>query len=434
MEDPAPAAMAFMHPDGLVDSLANAAAFAGTDGRVATLPDIIDARTAAPQGGIVWDNWFTTLTGEYYGLSPLGVPVVAVAHGIGPLSGKAGILKAYAHQYKDKTRSRHGGRIPMEEFHRLLDGAYGPVDVVDIRDVLGEEEYPFGAKTGPQLLSNPLWVARLGGRDRAGAYVAVHEAMALESRRRETRSIHVEGEVVAGTILEMAQPGDSPYAVPDWPRRSGAASYLRVTEFPHGAIAHLLSTGRLFNVHRPHDRLTQLECSVDTQDWTDGAQFVGIRGKGTMRTLLPTFRLEDAMKRHLDLLWAPAEGEPDSVSGFGPLTRVGTSWYTEYPKTGAAMDTGRPMHPVVSYEKVGEPRVMTTGGSFFLKYALSEARRLAPEGANAYHLAGEAFRSGEAEISVPLQFARVTVDRSRRVMTEREIHADTALLARIAGG
>jgi len=426
-------ALAFYSPDGLIASLDTASRFAGADGRVATIADIVDARIAQPYSNTVWRTWYTTTSAEYFGLSNTGIPLIIVAHGNGPMQDKEGILKAYAHQYKDKTRRRYGGRIPMEIFRRLEDGAFGPVDIIPISQMLEVPySYAFGARTAEEILNNPLWIARLGGWQRAEAYVEKHSTHADEERDREVMRFNLPAASTPSTILNMRDSNETPYLWETPQPNSLVAKRTINDDFSAGAVAHLLSIGEVYKVHRHPDIVPRVECDIGTQDWTDGAKFVGVRGVGEVTRILPQFDRDDTIKKRIDLLWIDDEGDSRSVSGFGPLIKIGNRWFSQYPKTGEAMDTGSAMHAVVSHELIGGPVMLKTSGRFFFKYGLDEARRIAPEGANAYHICGPV-EQGDNEIIAPLQFSRVVVDRSRRLMTKKEVMADIGLLEKIAG-
>ena len=430
---PAPLALTFASGDGLISPYLNALEFAGESGRVATMADIVDARISSDFGAAVWRNWFTTLSAEYYGLSAGGVPMLVVAHGVGPMSDKDGIVSAYSYQFKDKTRSREGGRIPMPVFRKLLEGGFGEVHVIEMDRFLEvSDEYPFSSMTPEDLLRNPLWIARLGGQSRAEAYVAHHAALA--KAERSARSLEGGGgEKDAGRIVRMKDP-DVGYLHFDWP--GGGKPVLRKPRVDHlddGAVAHLLSTGQLFDVHESGDRIPSAQVEIGVQGWRDYAKLVGVRGAGTVREILPPVSRSNAIIKQPELLWVPHEGAAASHDGFGPLVRLGDKWFTQYPKEGETMDTGSAMHEVVSYEPMGEPVILTTSGMFFFRYGLNEARVLAPDGANAYHLVGDVYAPRENEMAVRLQFAKVVVDRSARLMTEKEMNADVGLLARLAG-
>ena len=175
----APNAMAFYHDKGFVPAWKMAAKYAGKGGRIATVPDVWSARLATLKQALKmdwnymrippqcppWEQYFTTMSAEYCGLSKGGNPILIVAHGIGPMAGFDGVLKAYSHQYKDKERDIRGGLISQEEFWKLEGGEYGEVAIVDLEAYLGRYRYPFIADLDlDESLADPLLQARLGPR------------------------------------------------------------------------------------------------------------------------------------------------------------------------------------------------------------------------------------------------------------------------------
>jgi len=137
-------AMGFYHSDGLVAAWNQAMKWAGNGGRIATLPEVMAARMKAGPNGIEWGRYYTTLSAEYVGFDREGKRKLVVAHGVGPMSNLNGIMKAYSWEYKDKKeRKKRGGRITQREFWNLLDGQYGPVEIVDFDKYTKGYLYPF---------------------------------------------------------------------------------------------------------------------------------------------------------------------------------------------------------------------------------------------------------------------------------------------------
>lgn len=129
-------AMGFYHQDGFVSAWNQAKKFAQDDGKIATLPDIVEARLATYPNSVAWSNYYTTMTAEYFGLSRGGNKILIVAHSVGPMSTLDGVLKAYGFEFKDKDRNRRGGRIARSEFLKLESGYYGKVEVVEFEPIL----------------------------------------------------------------------------------------------------------------------------------------------------------------------------------------------------------------------------------------------------------------------------------------------------------
>ncbi len=157
-----PDAMAFYHEDGLSAAWKQAMRFAGKDGRLATMPDIVAARLETKPGALPWETYFTTLTAEYYGFSKTGKRVLIIAHGVGPMSTLQGVQKAYSWQYNDKDRNRRGGRITAQEFLDLEAGKFGEVSIVDLESYCTQYEYAFAETLrSSDALTDPVLKARV---------------------------------------------------------------------------------------------------------------------------------------------------------------------------------------------------------------------------------------------------------------------------------
>lgn len=154
--------MPFYHSGGFEAAYRLASRYAGTGGRIATLPDIIEARLNSGINDTPWTQYFTTMSAEYVGLDGRGTPIVVVAHGIGPMSTSDGAVKANTHESDDGYR--RGGRISQSAFLKLAAGEFGDVTVVKLEDVWNRRQYAFSghAVTAREIENEPLWQARLG--------------------------------------------------------------------------------------------------------------------------------------------------------------------------------------------------------------------------------------------------------------------------------
>ncbi len=191
--------MAFYHADGFVPAYKQAIQFAGKDGRIATMPDVVDARLASGVNDEPWKRYYTTVSAEYFGYSRGGVRILIVAHGVGPMATLEGIQQAYSFQFKDKSRNKRGGRITNEQFHDLEDGKHGEVQIVEFDPIISRYRYPFLEHlTLEDALVEPLLKARLGSR--AEEYLMHHAGMAT--------LVHLEkhGKLIPNPyILEMGE-------------------------------------------------------------------------------------------------------------------------------------------------------------------------------------------------------------------------------------
>lgn len=425
------ARMAFYHPEGLVKAWKSAETFAGEGGRVATLPDIVDARLASPDTSAAWGQYYTTASAEFYGRSPGGAEVLAVLHGVGPLSTLEGCLQAasYDRRFSPKRTDGEGGRIPEALFHEILDGKFGDVAIVELVPYLTRYAYPFSSMPASQAVEDPLAAARFGGRERLEAYVRRLVLIENESARMSGNPLRDDPKVLR--VSEDSNSGS--YSRPV--SRVGSRGFDFVPRnIEEGlAFAHLLSTGQLTNVGESGDPGYVVQVEVTPHGWTDGTRFVGWRAQAKPGAIHPGIALYDLSDFDSDDLWVDDDAEQQPLE---VLVRKGGALFTQYPKEGASLDSGEARHRVESSIEIGKPVVFKTkvhGYYGFFKYELSDVAAIAPEGANAYILLGDTSVSGNGDVQTQtIQFHRVQVDRRRRLLRNEELLADVERLVRIA--
>lgn len=446
-----PGAMAFYHPNGLVAAHQQAMKFAGKDGRLATLPDIIAARLATKPGTVAWEQHFTTMSAEYFGLSRGGNRILIVAHGVGPMATLDGILGAYSYHFKDKTRDHRGGRISQQQFLDLENGKYGEVAIVDFEAIVQRYEYPFlGTITGVQALLEPLIEARFGPRWKE--YIIYHARLAREwhaqqaevvpdnryglpnwndtVRRQQAMHRSFAERPSDPFILQMGDASNCCYGYRD---RDGAfVSHLEQREAP---FAHLLSIGGLCHLH--HDRGNiSLTSDVDCHEWSNGVRLCAIR-EGMPSDIHPGVdNMHKLMAANNGRLMRPCAASGCAL-GFFALMDFGKGVFTQYPKMGEGMDTYAPEFRVTKIERIksGPTIFRTTIGGYhgFFKYGIDEVERIAPVGANAYRLPAEVKieRDGDGNMTfhvTPIKFYKVEIDATQRMLRGDDIYNDFDLL------
>jgi len=107
-------------------ALARALDYAGTDGYVASMPQLLHARTHADYDNIIWNTWFTSYTEESVVTTPEGNRVVVAIHGGGIFSSPARYEQVYRasvdRSNEDGFTGQYAGKISQAEAHKALEG------------------------------------------------------------------------------------------------------------------------------------------------------------------------------------------------------------------------------------------------------------------------------------------------------------------------
>lgn len=154
--------------------------FAGKEGFVATLPDLVHGRIVAPAQDEIWTNWFTPNTEELVGTTAQGNNVFVVNHDIVVLTPE--VLEE-ALKDKDKRTQEWAARITNKQLHHLFE--IKPVysfDELKKQTVLPRSyavviDFDVAKKTvsdyqdTDRLPENPIFVARAGTVEQATEYV-----------------------------------------------------------------------------------------------------------------------------------------------------------------------------------------------------------------------------------------------------------------------
>lgn len=413
---PAPSrAMAFFHDGNPLVALVRAIRFAGDAGRVAALPEIAEARLTAEISDGLWTNDYATLSAEYYGQSASGVRLIAVTHGTGPLTDDAGVFDAYVGEGRPLQ-----GSVPAKEFLALVDGAFGPVDVVELKPLLERRKFPFTETlTYSQACEDPLTRARLGRH--AQAYLARQRQIALDELERRG-----DWSVKDPCVVRLADPEKKPYL--GWNAEDGRAAANLLTlssavDYDHGHYGGKQAV-------RHASRITTL----GTYAWGTPARFVGVRGAEAFERVLPG---AEGVLRDLPSLWSlllqsapPGEELPSLVL----IGKVGRHWFTQRRRRGIGEDAFAPEYRVRRISPVGAAimKVPVRDGYVRMPYDRREVRQFAPYGANAYRFTGPpraVWNRGKAtHMAVPAAFYRIDADLSARLPTVEAMADDVNLI------
>ncbi|HBI16958.1 MAG TPA: hypothetical protein DDY52_02260 [Candidatus Moranbacteria bacterium] len=413
-------AIAIYHEKGFVPAFKQAAKYAGRVGRIGTMLDWVDARLATPpyeklgmhdtSKPTPWDQYYTTMSAEYVGISKSGTKILIVAHGIGPMATLDGVVEAYRYHYDDKTRRTEGGRISADEFWKLESGAYGDVEIVDLEEYVRTREHPFISTLHyVDALVDPVLKARLGSR--SDEYIKQHAHYA--------RKYHLDNhqrKIFDPYILQVNGPGM--YWVENVKPTDGLA------------YAHLLSVGAIGSVHvsQSEHRVPSWVSDINTHDWYDGTRLIGIR-EGKLVSIDKGPDPRHILRKHWQELFESSglDRAPDGI--FVIMQMPDETWFTQVTKKGARADTHEPEFRVTSMEKVGEVARFYTESNYpvpIFRYDIREAQAVLPKEANAYELVGEPTKTGGADSQETclVQGYRIEIDHTQRLIRQEVLAND----------
>ena len=177
-------------------ALKGALRYAGDDGFVASLPQLLHARVNAAYDNIIWNTWFTANSEESVVTTPQGHHVVVVVHGGGIFATPKRLERSYradldrsnpdglTGQYAAKITTREardlldrgelpdGSTIPMYAYNEISEGiSEVPMRHGIVLDYQMAKNSPNGYELFRNLRRDPLMVARAGGPEATEAYL-----------------------------------------------------------------------------------------------------------------------------------------------------------------------------------------------------------------------------------------------------------------------
>ncbi|MDE0037292.1 MAG: hypothetical protein OXU77_06975 [Gammaproteobacteria bacterium] len=186
---------AIIYESHLPDALRRALVYAGSDGFVASLPQLLHARLGASFDNIIWNTWFTANSEECVARTPQGNWVLVVVHGGGIFATPERIRTLY-HASVDRNSELgftglFAGRISDKENSDLVDGrlpdgrqipiyAFGdfergiadlPREYAVVMDLGMAKKARTGYSAFDDLRDDPLMIARAGGTEQTAAYL-----------------------------------------------------------------------------------------------------------------------------------------------------------------------------------------------------------------------------------------------------------------------
>jgi hypothetical protein len=108
------------------NALRRALEYAGEDGFVASLPQLLHARASAPYDNILWNTWFTSYTEESVVTTPQGNHAIVVVHGGGIYASPERFERTYrasvARNNSEGFTGQYSGKISAKEASDILNG------------------------------------------------------------------------------------------------------------------------------------------------------------------------------------------------------------------------------------------------------------------------------------------------------------------------
>ncbi|MBI2645130.1 hypothetical protein HYW94_03080 [Candidatus Uhrbacteria bacterium] len=190
-------------------------------GRLATIPDIVDVLLNHQLEKVSLPPYITTMSAEYAGLSRTGIPLIVVAHGVGPMATpklargfydgasnrlaykERGFLKRILAEKNSpyerdediiQWRAYNNLRVQclaqdpkfQREFWKLCDGDYGQVEIVEMRTLGRSLKKSFHSLLlFEEIYENPLVRARLGSRAEEFLLYVRNKDMRSEERKTQ---------------------------------------------------------------------------------------------------------------------------------------------------------------------------------------------------------------------------------------------------------
>ena len=246
-------------------ALQRALEYAGEDGFVASLPQLLHARANAPYDNIIWNTWFTSNSEECVIETPQGNHVVVAVHGGGILATPerferslnadmdhrnsegitGGATKITSQEARDVLNGKlpNGIEIPVypfDEFRRGINDL--PIHYAVITDLELAGKTKKGFTPFEVLKEDPNFIVRAGGVEAAAAYLdrfqARHDTKLMgnfhpfrwvDPNKPQTRAIFLAGNKGGeGSEGDYFYGYDSDYGIGGWAHMVGMARYVAV--------------------------------------------------------------------------------------------------------------------------------------------------------------------------------------------------------------
>lgn len=466
-----------------------ARAYAGEEGSIATLPDIVEGRLGSVDtagSDMLWQNTYTTGSSIFRGVGEDGREKLIVVHGdgIGPLATREALEEAYG---RKSEQSRTRGFVSLNEFRKLEKGEYGEVQQIGPEDpvsqlteesritMLDQREYAArmddlmkkSIQTYRSLEEMKGYLERSGGcwdleydcyrylkhrdqdiiyTDYTGAYPGGSIMFTAEQAAQNALVMMQLGTRGRDYVMVQEQWAKQYYTAGMMPRslklsRDLGYKYDSRDEerIPEGmAIARTIGLGALTRSVDMNGNVLDVSAKVYTDPLGFG-NFIGIpKGAALSGELneLPTPK--DIIAFNSKSLLRPTdEGEAGPLLPVRLRSAQDGTVFTRYSSrednTSIQRDERDMEFPVTKAVKVGGPRVITVDAPFFLEYALADLKAVQPKSANAYMIEHVGDKQGDGASEVTVQFYKAAIDTSQRLPRPEELAEDFDALMKAGG-
>lgn len=407
--------------------------YAGEEGHIASLPDIVEARLAAM---LPWEMQVASSSFEFFGIGADGRAKVIVAHNGGPLSTIEAIVAAYEKEVGDTQQYYGCGLVSAQLFLDLEAGLYGEVENIKATAFRDRDGNPVGDVSLPPVtvldLQSYLYDACIQGQDPFGGYLTAAEASGdalLRMRLGPQANSYLKGyesivldwiEREGGDLDSYCQDGSGDRSRPcivhvECPflylQLRGVSSYEPSAPPDGCALGNPLAIDCLRQVCIPEYGHDLLISSLYLPTLPTGASSLIAVPHGAQMSegVVRDEPISVAVRRHWRRFLRPVEEGHTLVPPYR-LTRCHGEWFTYYSDESHAREGSIEFH-VRSVEPIGDDiTIAATAGELF---PLEQLREIMPDGANGFEVIDIDPVGHGSQVFVTVRFYRADVDTSQ---------------------
>ena len=428
--------MRLSHFGGLKPAWELSRLYAGEEGHIASLPEIVEARLA---GMDAWEMQVASSSFEFFGIGADGRAKVIVAHNGGPLSTIEDIVASYEKEVGDTQQYYGCGFVSAQLFLDLEAGQYGEVKEIEATAFRDRDGNPVGDVALPTVtvldLQSYLYDTYIQGQDPFGGYLTAAEASGdalLRMRLGSEADSYLKGyeRIVldqikreGGDLDSYCQDGSGDRSRPCIVHVECPFLYLQLRGFsssyepsapPDGhALGNPLAIDCLRQGYIPRYGHDLLISSLYLPTLPTGAgSFIAVpHGAQMSEGIVRDESISTAVRRHWRRFLRPVEGGRTLVTPYR-LTRCHGEWFTYYSDESHAREGSIEFH-VRSVEPIGNDIIIaTTVGEPF---PMEQLREIMPDGANSFEVIDIDPVGYVPQKHVTVRFYRADVDTSQHL-------------------